>query len=96
MAPLTHLDAEEQDLIESIEQAPQLGGRLDPVDESRLRELLKGAARRRPKDTEITMRISADDLLAIKALARRLGVEYQPLIAEVIHQYARGQLKRTG
>lgn len=42
------------------------------------------------------MRISADDLLAIKALARRLGVEYQPLIAEVIHQYARGQLKRTG
>ena len=49
MAPLTDLDAEEQDLIESIEQAPQLGGRLDPVDESRLRELLKGAARRRPK-----------------------------------------------
>ena len=42
------------------------------------------------------MRISADDLLAIKALARRLGVEYQPLIAEVVHQYARGLLKRTG
>lgn len=96
MAPLTYLDAEEQELIESIEQAPQIGGRLDAAEESRFRELLKGAARRRPKDTEITMRISADDLLAIKALARRLGVEYQPLIAEVVHQYARGLLKRTG
>ena len=95
-SPLTCLDAEERDLIESIEHAPQLGRPVEPEQESRLRELLKVAARRRPMDTKITMRVSSDDLLTIKALARRLGVEYQPLIAEVIHQYARGQLKRSG
>ena len=95
-SPLTYLDAEERELIESIEHASQLGRPVEPEQESRLRELLKVAARRRPKDTKITMKVSSDDLLAIKALARRLGVEYQPLIAEVIHQYARGQLKRSG
>lgn len=95
-SPLTYLDAEERELIESIEHAPRLGRRLGPEEESRLRDLLKVAARRKPKDTKITMRISSDDLLAIKALARRLGVEYQPLIAEVIHQYACGQLHRSG
>ena len=96
MAPLTYLAAEERELIESIEHAPQLGERLDPAEESRLRSLLKVAAHRRPRDTKLTMHISSDDLLAIKALARRLGVDYQPLIAEVLHQYARGQLKRSG
>ena len=49
-SPLTYLDAEEQELIESIEQAPRLGGRLDPEEESRLRELLKVTARRRDQD----------------------------------------------
>ena len=91
-----YLDDEERELIGSIEEAPQLGERLGPGEENRLRELLKVAARRKPKNTKITLRISSEDLVAIKALARRLGVEYQPLIAEVIHQYARGQLRRSG
>ena len=95
-SPLTYLDDEERHIIESIEGAPHFGRRLDQEEERRLRSLLKTAARRKPKDTKITMRISSDDLLAIKAIARRLGVEYQPLIAEVIHQYTRGQLKRSG
>ncbi len=57
-SPLTCLDAEERELIESIEQAPQLGGRLDPEEESRLRELLKVAAHRKPKDTKSPLRRS--------------------------------------
>ena len=93
---MDYLDDEERELIESIEGAPHFGERLDPEEENRFRELLKVAARRKPKDTKITLRIASDDLVAIKALARRLGVEYQPLIVEVIHQYTRGQLKRSG
>ena len=95
-SPLTYIDDEERELIDSIECSPLLGRPLEPDEERRIRELLTAAARRKPKDTKITMRISSDDLLAIKALARRLGVEYQPLIAEVIHQYAHGRLKRSG
>lgn len=95
-SPLTYIDDDERELIDSIEGAPQLGQPLEPEEERRIRELLTVAARRTPKDTKITMRISSDDLLAIKAPARRLGVEYQPLIDEVIHQYARGRLRRSG
>lgn len=49
-SPLTYLDDEERDLIESIEGEPRLGRPLDPRAERELRELLKIAARRRPKD----------------------------------------------
>ena len=69
-SPITYLDAEERELIESIEHAPQLGRPVEPEQESRLRELLKVAARRKPKDATITMRVSSDDLLAW--LSRRL------------------------
>ena len=93
---MEYLDDDERELIESIEGAPLLGEQLSPEEEEQLRGLLKVAARRRPKDAKITLRLASDDLVAIKALARRLGVEYQPLIAEVIHQFARGQLKRSG
>ncbi len=95
-SPLTYIDDDERELIDSIEGPPQLGQPLEPEEERRIRELLMVAARRKPKDTKITMSISSDDLLAIKALARRLGVEYQPLIPEAIHQDAHGRLRRSG
>lgn len=79
---LTYIDDEERELIDSIEGAPQLSRPLEPEEERRIRALFTVVARRKPKDTKITMRISADDLLAIKAQASRLGVEYQPVIAE--------------
>ena len=52
-SPLTFLDTEERNLIESIEGAPRLGRPLDPKEERELREMLKAAARRRPKDKKI-------------------------------------------
>ena len=68
---------------------------LDAREEAHMRETLARASRRQRKDAKITLRLPAGDLLAIKAKARRLGVEYQPLIAELIHQYAAGELRRT-
>lgn len=61
-SPLTYLDDEERDLIESIEGDPRLGRPLDPREERELRELLKVAARRRPKDLSCS-----NDLLQAEA-----------------------------
>ena len=96
MSEVVYLDDEERKLIESIEHAPLPGEHLDAEDERVLRELLQSAVRRRPKDAKITLRLPKDDLVAIKAKARHLGVDYQPLIAELIHQYAKGNLRRSG
>ncbi len=58
-AQMDYLDDEERELIESIEGAPHSGERLDPENDNRFRELLKVAARRKPKDTKITLRIAS-------------------------------------
>lgn len=95
MTELQYLDEEEQTIVDAIEDDPRVGDALDAREEALTREALARAARRERKDAKITLRLPAGDLLAIKAKARRLGVDYQPLIAELIHQYAAGELRRT-
>jgi predicted DNA binding CopG/RHH family protein len=95
MTELQYLDEEERTIIGAIENDPRGGAALDAREEAHMRETLARASRRQRKDAKITLRLPAGDLLAIKAKARRLGVEYQPLIAELIHQYAAGELRRT-
>ena len=92
MTELQYLDEEERTIVSAIEDDPRVG---DALEEALMREALARAARRERKDAKITLRLPAGDLLAIKAKARRLGVDYQPLIAELIHQYAAGELRRT-
>ena len=94
MADLQYLDEEERTIVSAIENDPRVGEALDAREEALMRETLAQAARRERKDAKITLRLPAGDLLAIKAKARRLGVDYQPLIAELIHQYAAGELRR--
>ena len=95
MTELQYLDEEERTIVSAIEDNPRVGEGLDAREEALMRETLAQAARRERKDAKITLRLPAGDLLAIKAKARRLGVDYQPLIAELIHQYAAGELRRT-
>ena len=95
MTELQYLDEEERTIVSAIEDDPRVGDALDPREEALMRDAVARAARRERKDAKITLRLPAGDLLAIKAKARRLGVDYQPLIAELIHQYAAGELRRT-
>ena len=95
MTDLQCLIEEERTIVGAIEDDPRAGDPLSAHEEALMREALAGAARRERKDAKITLRLPAGDLLAIKAKARRLGVDYQPLIAELIHQYAAGELRRT-
>lgn len=95
MTDLQYLDEEERTIVGAIEDDPRVGDALDAREEALMREALAHPARREHKDAKVTLRLPAGDLLAIKAKARRLGVDYRPLIAEFIHQYAAGELRRT-
>lgn len=93
MVEIVYLDSEERELVESIEDAEAEGELLAGPEADSLRDAVRQAVRRQAKDAKITLRLPKDDLLAIKA--RELGVDYQPLIAELIHQYATGKIRRA-
>ena len=46
------------------------------------------AVAHRKKDAVLNIRVNREDLEAIKQKARKLGVRYQPLLSEFIHQVA--------
>jgi len=96
MIEIVYLDSDERELVESIENAPTEGELLTGSEAASLRDALREAVQRSTKDAKITLRLPKDDLLAVKAKARELGVNYQPLIAELIHQFATGKIRRAG
>jgi predicted DNA binding CopG/RHH family protein len=60
-------------------------------ENERIRQALARTAmeiRRRQKDAVLNIRINSRDLDAIKQKARNLGVPYQTLVAELLHQFA--------
>jgi predicted DNA binding CopG/RHH family protein len=83
------LDAEEKELLESVER-----GEWVPVkDMEKWRAELQEAARNTlRKEKRINIRLSAKDLFDIQAAAAEEGMPYQTLIASIIHKYAAGTL----
>ncbi len=41
------------------------------------------------KDSVLNMRVNAEDMMLIKAKAKKLGVRYQTFIAQILHRVAR-------
>ena len=79
------LDDEEKEILEAYES-----GRLAraPVPES----MVLAAKETMRKNKNINIRISENDLEAIKLLAAKEGMPYQTLIGSLIHKYASGYL----
>ena len=83
------LDIQEQELLDSLENeewesVPNL------EDEIKLhQEIAKNTLR---KDKRINIRLSANDLEALKTQAVELGLPYQTLVSSILHQYASGIL----
>jgi predicted DNA binding CopG/RHH family protein len=46
------------------------------------------AIARRKKDAVLNIRVNSQDLAMIKQKAKRVGIPYQTLVSELIHQYA--------
>lgn len=70
----------------AIEKA-LIQGKYVPVSPARFEEIGRALARRR-KDAVLNIRVNSEDLSHIKDKARKLGVPYQSLISELLHQFA--------
>ena len=81
------LDAEEQDLLDSVERG----------EWKRVKDFEKHAAFAKEaahntlrKDERVTLRLSSTDLARLKQKAANKGLPYQTFIASVLHEYAAG------
>ena len=52
-------------------------------------DAIVAALERKKKEMVLNMRISRDDLEAIKQKARKAGIKYQTLISEILHRVAK-------
>ena len=81
------LDKEEQE----IEHALERGEFVESEDAERIKNLFQEAAREHVelrKSKRITLRVNYEDLLRVKAKAKRNRIPYQTLLGSLIHQYA--------
>lgn len=82
------LDAYEQELLQSLEAGEWESKGNIPA---RLKELQKHL--RDQKKKAISIRISENDLYALKKKALENAIPYQNLIQMLIHQYSSGKIK---
>jgi predicted DNA binding CopG/RHH family protein len=85
------LDADEKELLESVEQGEwkSTGGKRERTRYSRY---AKATFR---KDRRLNIRLSSKDLEAIQKRALAEGLPYQTLISSLLHKYAAGRLKEV-
>lgn len=88
--PSLHLDSEEQELLESIEN-----GEWETVknlkEEVAFAKAASGNYLR--KDARVNIRIASGDLTLLKQKAAYKGLPYQTFIASVLHEYAAGHFE---
>ena len=83
------LDTEEQELFDSLEN-DEWESISNLEDEIKAHQhIAKNTLR---KDKRINIRLSANDLEALKTNAVELGLPYQTLVSSILHQYASGRL----
>jgi predicted DNA binding CopG/RHH family protein len=93
-----YIDAEEKDLMESIEE---LDVKKIKTPTPKEQKELKGNAKRFLKqESKMNIRIDPYELEKIKEQAAREGLKYQSFVKSVLHKYITGQLvesrKRSG
>ena len=82
------LDHEEQEILEAFE-----AGTLRSVATAAERSRLEASARSTAtKDQRINIRLTSEDLGALRARALQEGIPYQTLISSVLHKYVCGRL----
>ena len=86
------LDANEKDLLESVERGEWRAARGGTRERSRFARYAKATFRR---DRRLNIRLSSKDLEAIQKRALAEGLPYQTLIASLLHKYASGRLREA-
>jgi predicted DNA binding CopG/RHH family protein len=83
-------DADEKDLLESVERGEWKSAGGGKRERTRYTRYAKATFR---KDRRLNIRLSSKDLDAIQKRALAEGLPYQTLIASLLHKYAAGRLK---
>lgn len=81
-------DENERNLIESVESGEWIS--VEDL-QSEIAEAKKIAFDTRTKDTRINIRLTKNDLKALKSKALEEGVPYQTLVSSVLHKYVKGK-----
>ena len=68
-------------------ESAMLRGEYRPVSEEKFQAIAAALARRK-KDAVLNIRVNRQDLDGLKMKAKSLGVPYQTLISELLHQFA--------
>lgn len=79
---------------QQIEDALSKGEFINTSDLGSIKQLFQEAARnfRELQETKsITLRVKKEDLIKVKAKAKRNGIAYQTLISLLIRQYIKGE-----
>ena len=82
------IDADEKDLLESVERGEWKSAPGGKRERTRYARHAKATFR---KDRRLNIRLSSKDLEAIQKRAE--GLPYQTLIASLLHKYASGRVK---
>jgi predicted DNA binding CopG/RHH family protein len=82
------LDEEELEILDAYQSGKMKGS-------GKTSHLVKAAKSTLKKNKNINIRISENDLDAIKMKAVREGMPYQTLIGSVLHKFAAGYLKEA-
>lgn len=82
------LDGYEQEILELYED-----GRLKPLVSDTDYQIIAKATLK--KNQKINIRLTENDLLALKRRAAREGIPYQTLIGSILHKYVGGLLKEA-
>lgn len=83
------LDKEERELLQSLKTDDWVS--VDNLKEeiNKHQEIARNTLR---KDKRINIRLSSQDLEALKTNAVEIGIPYQTLVSSVLHQYTTGRL----
>lgn len=92
---IKYFDEDEKDEIHEIETNWKPGNKFSSDEEERIMAKLKDSVinSKQKKDSKITFRLPKDDLIGLKAKARHAGIDYQPLLAAIIHKYVMNEIK---
>ena len=86
------VDANEKDLLESVERGEWRSARGGKQSKSRYAGYARATFR---KDRRLNIRLSSKDLEAIQKRALEEGLPYQTLISSLLHRYVSGRLKEA-
>jgi predicted DNA binding CopG/RHH family protein len=88
----TKLDADEKELLESVERGEWKSAAGGKRERARYSRYARATFR---KDRRLNIRLSSKDLEAIQKRALAEGLPYQTLISSLLHKYASGRLKEV-